>query len=391
MNPLHEAIIRGQKGLAKKIITAGEIDVDERDGTGNTAIIYATGRDYSDIVDMLVARRVDLDTVNSIGSNALHLCATHGGFATATSLVQAGANIEAVNSSISCSRPLHMAAQCGKKEVVEVLLQAGSMVDTLTSRGESAVFLASTSGKADVVSVLLRAKANWQLKCGGLTALAAAVALEHIDVVRAFLGQVGFETCRTGSNYLKYASGIQNIELLSALSDGGATDVAGGALCEAVRFGREGSVELLLHAAREVGADVSRYVETAHDESDISAVASCFDATCLKPRILRRLLNEGLSTEVCTEVQRLGMAFKLANIYRGELKGPMDAVLHLTQQIPAIRGLSWGWPRGVEERTYKPNKFVLRVRVRHLGQNSKVVLAGLFRKKTDELSAGQIV
>lgn len=383
-NRLHTAILQEfTHDLAKGLISDGQIDVNERDGSGNTAVFYATLRDYPDVVEMLVERGADVNIANKAGSNALYVCAMSAGAATARSLVRGGANIDAVNA-ISTGTALHMAACSGNLGVIEVLLLEGATLDLLTSNGESPIFLAASKGRADVVRILLCAKANWQLPCRGLTALGVAIRLEHNPVVREFQQQISFERLLSGGIFLKHAAGLQNLELLSILCEGGIVDLAGGALCRAVRLGREGSVAFLLDQAREVRADFSSYVNLAHDDNGFSALECCFVPTCLKPRILRRLIDKGLCTEVCKEM------ILRSDTPNDETKARLDAMLHLTQRVPAIKAISWGWPLDVQESKMK-NKSELTTTsfvVTNVRPKSGVFLAALLRKKNDDLFVG---
>lgn len=372
MNELCQAILKRDGSRAETLISSGDIDINECDPTGGTPLIYASGLNFFHIVDMLVERGVDLAAMNYTGSNALHVCATHGGSAIASSLVGAGADVEAVNG-ISGGRPLQMAAESGNLEVVEVLLGAGAMVDATTPNGATPIFLASRSGRDRVVGVLLRAKANWKLTYLGLTALGVAVSFQQNAVLREFQEQVGFQPGVTyagqaGPGFLKFAAEVQNIGMMSILCNGGVLDSRGEALGCAVTFGREESVKFLLQKAYERGVGVEN-----------STLECCFAPNCLKPRILRRLIDAGVDV---TNPNVVGETTGET----GETDGRLEAMVRLLKQVPAIRGVSWGWPAG--ESSTKTKTKTLVVKHKHLKPKPRVVLAALFRKKTDSRFVG---
>ena len=77
-------------------------------------------------------------------------------------------------------------SRSGHADVVRVLLAAKAEVNAKTSEGATALYLASKSGHADVVRALLAAKADVNAKIGNgtTTALTEASQNGHGDVVR---------------------------------------------------------------------------------------------------------------------------------------------------------------------------------------------------------------
>lgn len=177
------AIVQRQQSLAESLIQGS--DINEQDHRGGTPLVYAISRGFSRLVDLLIKNGADWEIANHTGCNALHVCATHGNSSTTTLVVNAGADVESINPQFG-ARPLHMAAQCGNWEVVEVLVKLGAMVNERTTGGDTPIFLAASRGHARVVAVLLRAEADYTLNCKGLDAFGIALCLGHQEVLAEF-------------------------------------------------------------------------------------------------------------------------------------------------------------------------------------------------------------
>lgn len=347
---LHAAIKSKDESRAKALVEEGNLDeLDEGDDRGNTALIYAVWVGLSSIVGILLRRGVNLTKSNLLGANALHVCATHGDAATATILVEAGANVETVGS-FDGARPLHMAAQAGNVEVVQVFLSAGAMVDATTSKGRTALYMAASSGHARVFSLLFRCKAN--------------------------LGFSGYEL-------LKLSAGFCNPEILSNICDAGVVDFRGYALCHAVTTGQEESVKILLQHSCEREREripeellqkvVYIYVNSARDASGFSALECCFKESSLRTRILRRLIDAGIDTDQWFRVD-------ISKKYKdGCLQGMLDAVC----RAPAVRAISWGWPGTTSAGAGAKSAVVAGAKTIFLKPRPRVVWAAAFRKKND--------
>lgn len=357
MNDLHRSLLSGCRRRALTLIESETIDVNQLDEKGGAPLIYAAMRGYSNVVHALLARGAETTVVNETGFDALHASSMNGDAATALALVEAGADLETMEKSTGATS-LHMAAQVGNCEVVEVLVGAGARVDRETTGGETALYFAATRGHSRVVTVLLGAKANPSRKCSGFTPLESAAKLEHAGVVRAMLQQVGVDRCggtTRGENSLVYAAQQRNVAILTILSNGGAVDRCGQALCAAVTIGHEEGVKFLLKKKQDARA-LDRYVNFARDGKGLSPIQCCFLVTSLRLfscRIVRRLLDAGaevdtvfLFYEVNNSAAEFADAYtrRARNVSDDQVRG-LEAVRRLVRQVDAARSVSWGWPR----------------------------------------------
>lgn len=203
------------------------------------------------LVGMLLERGADAEVLNASVYTALYASTLRGDAASTLLLVKAGADLRVADANLGATA-LHMAAQVGHADAMEVPVQAGADVDQQTTEGATALFMAASRGETRAVGVLLRAKASplipWRRfhpigSCGENGV--------HAGVVRELLQQVGVGECDRatgGRPALVYAAQQQNVEIMTLLTNAGTVDFAGDALRSAVLFGREISVRFLLRA-----------------------------------------------------------------------------------------------------------------------------------------------
>ncbi|CAK9000838.1 Ankyrin-2 (ANK-2) (Ankyrin-B) (Brain ankyrin) [Durusdinium trenchii] len=109
------------------------------------------------VVAILLQAAVDKDAKNN-DYTALHVAAQAGHQNLINVLLQAGADQDAV--ARAGYTALHLASECGQQNAVDVLLQAGADIDAATAEGYTALHLAARQGQQNVVDVLLQAGAD---------------------------------------------------------------------------------------------------------------------------------------------------------------------------------------------------------------------------------------
>lgn len=356
------------------MITSGAIDINHRDSTGATPLIYATWHGSSGLVRVLLERGADTAAVNDYGFTALHVGAMRGEPGLTELLLEAGADIETVEPTTGTT-PLHMAAQVGHYEVIDVLVRSGAKVDKQAVNGETALYTAASRGEARAVGVLLRAEADPLVAhCRGVTPLEIAVREQHAEVVRELLDHVGIEGCGgvdDGRLALECAAEQRETCILKMLSEGGVVDTLGKALCSAVTLGLAQPVKFLLQAPVSrykvidvtpgfMGAmlqrdDIECYVNIARGPRKHSATECCFKESSLglsSGRILRMLVDAGL--DLTSDAVRILLSVADDRIREREegtgydsmnekvlgLKGLRRVLL----QQPMLRTALWRWP-----------------------------------------------
>jgi hypothetical protein len=83
--------------------------------------------------------------------------------------------------------PLHLAADAGRFEVAQLLLDYDAPVNVVDARGETALHIAGASGHTQVVLLLLRRGAGVLVDKNGKTALHRAAHRGHADAVKVML------------------------------------------------------------------------------------------------------------------------------------------------------------------------------------------------------------
>jgi ankyrin repeat protein len=263
METLFRAAKEGDLKMVQKLLRRG-VNPDDTTGWQNwrttTALMEASERGYTEIVEALLAAGADVNMKDKHGYTAL-IYASLGGHTEIVKLFLAIDGID-VNWIGTWATALTKASGYGHTDIVKMLLAAGADVNLAASDGETALIKASENGKADVVEVLLKWGANVDaiVQPWGRTALMVASALGHADVVAALLkgGADVNQATIYGNTALMVASrGRTDIVkvLLAASADVNREDKYGNtALKFASKKGHTEIVTLLLAA----GADVNK-------------------------------------------------------------------------------------------------------------------------------------
>ena len=169
---LLDAVKAGDMGLVKALLAEGA-DVQARDDNGRTALHMAAYRGHSEVVDFLMAEGADVNATSDKGETPLHCSGVlrchpdvflqHGTGrpfeqevkmrqAVAQRLLSHGAKVDTV--AAYHWTPLHLAAYCGNRGVVELLLAQGASVSAVDSKGNTPLHVA-VFGRTRVAELLL--------------------------------------------------------------------------------------------------------------------------------------------------------------------------------------------------------------------------------------------
>ena len=214
---LHHAARKNDTDIVAALIEAGA-DVDARNDAGYTALDYAAARgDAADVRALLqaaanesrndladVLQRYGADSVDwrrkTDGATPLHLAALSRDTAAIRTLIEAGADVNAVNG--QGKTPLNLLAVFPAKEnaaVVPVLIEAGADVNARDEGGNTPLHLAVfPANNAAVVRALIEAGADVNAERGGFTPLRFAAIWEDTDtdIVSALIEAGAVEDAR---------------------------------------------------------------------------------------------------------------------------------------------------------------------------------------------------
>lgn len=206
-------------------VAAADVDPNEADADGTSALHWAVHRGDLDSVAALLAAGAAVDASNRYGVRPAYLAAENGDAAIMRALLEAHADPRAV---FAEGETLVMtAARTGDVATIQALLAAGADVNAIEARGaQTALMLAAAENNGAAVAALLDAGADRDAReaTGELTALAFAVRGGAVAATRALLdaGADASATLPDGTSMVVLAALNQNYETASALLDYGA-------------------------------------------------------------------------------------------------------------------------------------------------------------------------
>ncbi|KAK6500794.1 hypothetical protein TWF506_003557 [Arthrobotrys conoides] len=161
---LFSAAKKGYDDAVKLILEGSDINPDEKDLSGCTALVLAAERGHEGVVRLLLDGGADVEAQNGDGWNPLVFAAQGGYKRVVQLLLDKGANIETKD--IKGLTPLAIATQNKREEVVELLLERGADPDAMNVTGGWArPLLFATRYRCDrILDLLLEKGANIEVK-----------------------------------------------------------------------------------------------------------------------------------------------------------------------------------------------------------------------------------
>ena len=186
--PLHLATTRGRLDLVKMLLQRGA-DPQTRGQDGRTPLFSAVEGGNPDIVSLLLDHGADAHIRDKDENNALHIAAAHGHLEVARLLLALNLEVNARNSSRMtplynalningkpdvvrllldhgaavrkpvhgkrCRSALHLAAESGNSELVQMILELNPDIEARNAQGETPLLTASSEGNPAVIQLLL--------------------------------------------------------------------------------------------------------------------------------------------------------------------------------------------------------------------------------------------
>ena len=228
---------------------------------GLTPFLNSIFHSHLPMVKLLHKRGANAGSESRDGIKALHLACFKGSKAIVTFLIRIGQDVQEAAMPGGFT-PLHIAAEQGFWEIMEVLMQAGASLDlqTVNANAQTPLVHAVFGGRADVVERILKVPGqtpNEHLGPLRTTLMHFAAAAGHVNVIEKLL--------MAGAD-------------INALASTGAT-----ALIEAVREGRLAAVEKLLAAGAKV--DIVSQGKTALQMSLFNRKTDILEAIIKHPAV----------------------------------------------------------------------------------------------------------
>jgi cytohesin len=134
---------------------------------GTTPLHWAVYNGDVAQVDKLLRAHADVNARNRFGSTPLYEAALAGNTGLIRKLLKAGADANTAND--GGMTPLMIIARTANVEAAAALIKAGANVNAReTSRGQTALILAAAQGQADIVRVLMKARADPEIRTPSL-------------------------------------------------------------------------------------------------------------------------------------------------------------------------------------------------------------------------------
>ncbi len=160
-SPVADAAMRGDAAAVRALIAEGA-DVNAAQGDGMTALHWAASNRDTGLARMLVEAGANIGAGTRIGRyTPLHVAAQAGAGEVVEILVAAGAGPDAPITVGGAARPLHLAAASGSARAVMALVAAGADVNAAEeSWAQTPLIFAASKGRTEVVTALLDAGAD---------------------------------------------------------------------------------------------------------------------------------------------------------------------------------------------------------------------------------------
>lgn len=184
-NMLLQACKNNQKGVVQTFLKRGGIDVNKRDTSGNTPLIYACLKSARDIVRLLLDNGAEADLGNQKNRMPMHFAAEVGNIQIISMLVDAGADVNCTdNDGVT---PLMLLAQNGKTDAALKLLKNPDIdISIKNNSGQMAIDYATSAGLRELVEVLSQEEGD-HADTYGNTTLHHACWNEQSEVVKVLL------------------------------------------------------------------------------------------------------------------------------------------------------------------------------------------------------------
>jgi uncharacterized protein len=157
---LHQAASRGDLAAVDALLLISAVDLDEVDSMGTPLHHAIMGRYYA-VAKRLIAAGANLNAVDSSLRTPLYLAVMEQDEAAAWLLIAAGADLEAQG---PFGTPLHVAAQHDAVDMVRLLLKKGAQLDPRNRELATPLALAAWRGGLDAAKVLVAAGADVEAK-----------------------------------------------------------------------------------------------------------------------------------------------------------------------------------------------------------------------------------
>ena len=152
---LHFFCMKGLTESVKRMLSMRSIDVESPDKRGWTCLMRSVQCGHTAICEMLLRKGARVDAINKDGLFSLNYATVNGNLAIFTHLANYGANLSSRNTIYGWT-PLHRAVWYGHFSIVNEIVQRGVDISAADDHGETALIMARSKGRPDIVELLKR-------------------------------------------------------------------------------------------------------------------------------------------------------------------------------------------------------------------------------------------
>ncbi len=179
---------------AAQLLLKNGADIHISNGLGESVLNVATnngeGEYNADLVKVLLAHGVRLETKDADKNTALYSAISNGENAITKLLVIAGANVNSQNNDKKKDTPLMKAADKDSEETVNLLLEKGANIRTVNQDGNTSLHFAAKKGTSRIVEIFITKGADVNsANKKGLTPLHIAALNGHVNIVKILIGK----------------------------------------------------------------------------------------------------------------------------------------------------------------------------------------------------------
>ncbi len=184
-NMLLQACKNNQKSVVQMFLKRGGVNVDKRDESGNTPLIYACMKNARDLVKMLLEAGADANLSNVATRYPIHYAAETGNADIISQLVGAGADVNCTDK--EGVTPLMLLARNGKTDAaLKYLAFDGVDISLKDNNNNKAIDYATSAGLRELVKALSQNDGE-HTDANGNTTLHHACWNEQTEVVKVLI------------------------------------------------------------------------------------------------------------------------------------------------------------------------------------------------------------
>lgn len=185
--PLQYAAHQGHIAVVQYLLSEEIAEIGYKDGSGYTALQYATSNNRIGVVKLLITRGPDLGTSNGPWSQ-LHVAASVGLVEVGRIFLNEGVDVE--SRQFQGATALHLAAENGHVGFLQLLLKRGADTKAVMKTAETALLMATLTGQVEAISLLLDSRADVDPATNPeLSSFRAAVAIGHAPIIKLLISR----------------------------------------------------------------------------------------------------------------------------------------------------------------------------------------------------------